>query len=169
MTISLYDVSVSTFMRQLDALVTCLQKAEAFAAAKKLAPELLPGYRLAPDMFPLVKQVQIATDHAKGACARLAGVEPPKYDDDETTLAALIARVRQTLDYVQGFKPEQIDGNEERDVALQFPGMTLDFKGQTYLLNFALPNFYFHVTTVYAILRHVGVDLSKGDFLGRFR
>jgi hypothetical protein len=169
MSLSLYDVAVPTFTRQLAALITCLQKGESFTQAKKLSPELLAGYRLAPDMFPLSKQVQIATDHAKGACARLAGLEVPAYEDNETTLATLIARVQKTLAYIGEFKPEQFAEAAERDVHLQFPGLTLEFKGQPYLLNFALPNFYFHVTASYAILRHAGVEVGKGDFLGNFR
>ena len=169
MSVELYDLTVPTLIRQLDALVNCLKKAQNYAESKKIAAAVLPNFRLAADMLPLSKQVQIATDHAKGCCARLAGVEPPVYEDNEQSLPELIARVQKTLDYVRDFKPAQIDGNEGRDVTIKYPGLTLEFKGLPYVLNFVLPNFYFHVTTTYAILRHVGVDLGKGDFLGNIR
>jgi hypothetical protein len=117
-------------------------------------------------MFPLVRQVQIATDHAKGCCARLAGVEVPKYADDETTFADLRARIARTTEFVRGFEPGDIDGSEERDVTITAGGRELRFKGQQYLVTFALPNFYFHVTTAYDILRHCGVPIGKRDFMG---
>ncbi len=169
MSIELYDFTVPTFIRQLEALNVCLKKAHNYAESKKIASNVLPNFRLAADMLPLSKQVQITTDHAKGSCARLAGIEPPVYEDNEQSLPELSARVQKTLDYVRGFKPEQINGSEERDVTLKYPGITLEFKGLPYVLNFALPNFYFHATAAYAILRHVGVDLGKSDFLGNIR
>ncbi len=169
MSVELFDLTVPTFIRQLEALAGCLKKAQNYAESKKIGAEVLPNFRLAADMFPLSKQVQITTDHAKGACARLAGLEPPVWEDNEKSLPELIARVQRTLDFVRGFRPEQINGSEQRDVTLKFPGMTLEFKGLPYALNFALPNFYFHATATYAILRHVGVDLGKGDFLGNIR
>jgi hypothetical protein len=150
----------------LNSLSAILDKAEAFAAERKIEPAVLLGWRLAPDMFPLTRQVQIATDHAKGCCARLAGVEVPKYTDDETTFVALKARIAKTVDFVQGFKPSDIDGSDERDLTITAGSRELRFKGQQYLVSFALPNFYFHVTTAYAILRHCGVPIGKRDFLG---
>jgi hypothetical protein len=169
MSVAIYDLTVPTFTRQLEALINCLKKAQNFAEAKKIASDVLPNFRLAADMFPLSKQVQIATDHARGACARLAGIDAPVFEDNESSLPELIERVQKTLDFVRTIRPEQVNGSAERDIVLQYPGIKLEFKGLPYLLNFALPNFYFHATTAYAILRHVGVDLGKGDFLGNFR
>jgi uncharacterized protein len=166
MPLSMCQASVPTFLQMLNSLSAILDKAEAFAAERKIEPAVLLGWRLAPDMFPLTRQVQIATDHAKGCCARLAGVEVPKYADDETTFAALKARIARTVDFVQGFKPSDIDGSEERDITLTAGTRELRFKGQQYLVSFALPNFYFHVTTAYAILRHCGLPIGKRDFLG---
>jgi uncharacterized protein len=116
-------------------------------------------------MFPLVKQVQIATDFAKGTVARLAGQEPPKYDDVESDFDQLQARISKTLDYVREFKPSQIDGSEDRDITITFGTNTRTFKGENYLVGFALPNFFFHTTTAYAILRHNGIELGKGDYM----
>jgi hypothetical protein len=166
MTISLYQASVPPFMHSLKAAKAFLAKAAAHAEAHKIDPSVLLQMRLFPNMFPLVRQVQIATDFAKGSAARLAGIEPPKYEDRETTFAELQARLDKTLTYLEGFKPAQIDGQEERDISLQAGSRTLSFKGQPYLTGFVLPNFYFHLTTAYAILRHSGVELGKGDFLG---
>jgi uncharacterized protein len=166
MPLSMYQASVPTFLQMLNSLSAILDKAEAFAAERKIEPAVLLGWRLAPDMFPLTRQVQIATDHAKGCCARLAGVEVPKYTDDETTFVALKARIAKTVDFVQGFKPSDIDGSDERDLTITAGSRELRFKGQQYLVSFALPNFYFHVTTAYAILRHCGVPIGKRDFLG---
>ena len=169
MSLELYDLTVPTYIRQLEALTVCLKKAQNYAESKKIGSDVLPNFRLAADMLPLSKQIQITTDHAKGSCARLTGIEPPVYEDNEQSLPELIALVQKTLEYVRGFKPEQINGNEGRDVTLKYPGITLEFKGLPYVLNFALPNFYFHATAAYAILRHVGVDLGKTDFLGNIR
>lgn len=169
MSVELYDLTVPTFIRQLEALNGCLKKAQNYAESKKIASDVLPNFRLAADMLPFSKQIQITTDHAKGCCARLAGIEPPVYEDNEQSLPELMARLQKTLDYVRGFKPEQINGTEQRDVTLKYPGITLEFKGLPYVLNFALPNFYFHATAAYAILRHIGVDLGKTDFLGNIR
>jgi hypothetical protein len=163
---SMYQASVPAFLQMLNSLSAILGKAEAFAAERKIDPAVLLGYRLAPDMFPLVRQVQIATDHAKGCCARLAGVEVPKYADDETTFAALQARIAKTVAFVQGFKPSDIDGSEERDITITAGSRELRFKGQQYLVNFVLPNFYFHVTAAYGILRHCGLPIGKRDFMG---
>ncbi|MGH6919284.1 MAG: DUF1993 domain-containing protein [Geminicoccaceae bacterium] len=166
MPISMYQASVPAFLQMLNSLSAILGKAEAFAAERKIDPTVLLGYRLAPDMFALTRQVQIATDHAKGCCARLAGVEVPKYADDETTFAGLKARIDKTVAFVQDFKPGDIDGSEGRDITITAGSRELRFKGQQYLVSFALPNFYFHATTAYNILRHCGVPIGKRDFLG---
>lgn len=166
MTISMYQACVPVLARSLRNLDHILDKGIAHAEAKKLDPAVLFAWRLAPDMLPLSRQVQIASDIAKGCPARLAGSEPPKYADDETTFADLRARVAKTIAYVEGFTPAQIDGSEQRSVTLQMRSGDLSFSGIDYLFNFVLPNVHFHVTTTYAILRHCGVDLGKRDFLG---
>lgn len=166
MAISMYQASVPAFVQTLEALSKVLAKAEASCAARKIDPSVMVSARLAPDMFPLSRQVQIACDFAKGASARLAGAEVPAYADDEKTFAELQARIRKTLDFIATLKQGQIDGSEARDINLKVGGKPITFKGQFYLVNFALPNYYFHLTTAYAILRHNGVDLGKGDFLG---
>ena len=165
MSISMYRASAPIFLQLLPALGGCLRKAADYAVAKKVDPPVLLQSRLYPDMFPLVKQVQIATDFAKGTMARLAGQEPPKYEDTETTFDQLQSRIQRTIEYVKEFKPSQIDGSEERDITLTFGTNTRNFKGENYLTGFALPNFLFHTTTAYAILRHNGVELGKGDFM----
>jgi len=167
MSISMYQVSVPVLVRALTNLRSVLQKGEAHAEAKKFKPEVLLNDRLAPDMLPLTRQVQIVTDQAKGSSARLAGAEVPKYEDTEATFAELYARIDKTLAFIKGFKPEQIDGSEARDITLPSPRSPLEFKGQDYLLYFVLPNVYFHCTTAYAILRHNGVELGKMDFIGK--
>lgn len=167
MQISMYQASVPRFMNMLGNLAAILEKAAAHAEAKKIDPAVLVNARLFPDMFPLARQVQIATDGAKGCAARLAGLEPPRYEDNEASLPELIARLRKTIDYLASFKPEQIDGSEERVVTMKFRDGTKTFVGLPYLLDYVLPNFYFHVTTAYAILRHNGVELGKQDYLGR--
>jgi uncharacterized protein len=166
MSVSLYDVSIPVFTLSLNNLVAILDKAASQAADKKVDPKVLAGARLIIDMLPLSSQVQIACDAAKGAAARLAAIEVPKHEDTETTLAELKARVAKTLDFIKTIKPEQLQGAETREVVIQFPQGTLKFTGINYLTNFALPNFFFHVTTAYAILRKNGVDLGKRDFLG---
>jgi hypothetical protein len=166
MSISMYQASVPAFLQMLNSLSAILDKAQVHAAERKIEPSVLLGWRLAPDMFTLARQVQIATDHAKGCCARLAGVEVPKYPDDEATFADLRARIARTVDFVQGFEAGDIDGSEQRDITLTAGSRELRFKGQQYLVSFALPNFHFHVTTAYAILRHCGVPIGKRDFLG---
>jgi uncharacterized protein len=165
MSLSMYRASVPFFLQMLPALSGCLRKAAEHAAAKKIDPAVLLQSRLYPDMFPLVKQVQIATDFAKGTVARLAGQEPPKYDDVESDFDQLQARISKTLDYVREFKPSQIDGSEDRDITITFGTNTRTFKGENYLVGFALPNFFFHTTTAYAILRHNGIELGKGDYM----
>ena len=166
MTISLYDVSIPVFTLSLNNLSAILDKAESHAEAKNVDPKVIPQARLIVDMLPLSSQIQIACDTAKGAAARLAGVEVPKHQDTEATLTELKARVAKTLDFIKTIKPEQLRGAETREVVLQFPQSTLKFNGLNYLTNFALPNFFFHVTMAYALLRKNGVDLGKRDFLG---
>ena len=166
MTITMYQASVPVFQRTLKALDVVLDKAAAYAAERKIDPTVLLTARLYPDMFALTRQVQIATDHAKGASARLAGVAVPSFTDNEATFPDLKARIAKTLEFVATVKPAQIDGSEGRDVSLKAGPRELNFKGQDYLLFFALPNFYFHVTAAFAILRHNGVPIGKLDFLG---
>jgi hypothetical protein len=166
MSISLYDVSIPIFTLSLTNLSAILDKAASHGEAKKVDPEVIPQARLIVDMLPLSAQIQIACDTAKGAAARLAGVEAPKHEDTEATLAELKARVAKTMDFIKTIKPEQLQGAETREIVLQFPHTTLKFNGISYLTNFVLPNFFFHVTMAYALLRKNGVDLGKRDFLG---
>ncbi|MGH7019544.1 MAG: DUF1993 domain-containing protein [Brevundimonas sp.] len=163
MTFSLYDASVPMFVRGLNALLGLIDK----AAASGLDEETLMQARLAPDMLPFVSQVRIATDNAKGAVARLGGAEPLILADDEVTLAQLRERVQRTIAYVERVGPEGFAGAETRPVQLKFPGMELNFDGAGYLTSFALPNFYFHLTTAYGLLRHAGIELGKRDYMGR--
>ena len=167
MTISMYRASVPPIVRSLTNLRAVLEKAAAHAEAKKIDPSVLPATRLYPDMFPLSRQVQIATDNAKGVAARLAGLEPPKYEDKESTLPELVARIDKTLAYLGTFGPERIDGSEEKTIVLPMRSGPLNLAGLRYLLELVLPNFYFHVTIAYAILRHCGVEIGKQDFLGK--
>jgi hypothetical protein len=166
MAISMYQASAPVFRQMLTALSSNLEKAEASAAQRRIDPMVLLEYRLAPDMFPLIRQVQIATDHAKAAMSRLAGREPPRFPDEEASFAELRARIARTLAHVAAFRPEDIDGSEERGITLSIAGTPLRFRGQHYLTGFVLPNFFFHVTTAYGILRHCGVPLGKRDFIG---
>jgi hypothetical protein len=166
MTISMYQASAPRFANMLKNLSTLLDKGQAYAEARKVDPLVLTSARLYPDMFPLSRQVQIACDNAKGAVARLAGVEMPKHEDDEQSFAELKARIAKTIDFLASFRPEQIDGSEERDIVLKLGGREVKFKGMQYLLGYAQPNFYFHVTTAYDILRHNGVELAKRDYIG---
>jgi uncharacterized protein len=161
---SMYAVSVGVFTRQLTNLHAMLEKAEAYAAERKFKPDVLVNQRLAPDMLPLVFQVQNATDHAKGAAARLAGRELPSWPDDEKSFEDLKARVKKALDYLATFKPEDIDGSEEKEITLKRNGQDYVLSGQDYLLGRAQQNVWFHVTTAYNILRHNGVPLGKADF-----
>ncbi len=166
MSVSLYQASVPVFQRSLAQLKVILTKAAAHAEAKKIDESVFLNSRLYPDMLAMGRQVQIAADFAKGPTARLAGVELPKYEDSEKTFAELIARIDKTLAFIGTFKPEQIDGQEERDITIPVGGTPMSFKGQAYLIHFGLPNFYFHMSMAYAILRHNGVEIGKGDFLG---
>ncbi|MEO6263897.1 MAG: DUF1993 domain-containing protein [Luteimonas sp.] len=166
MTISMYQASVPIFVRALDNLRHVLQKGEAFAVEKGFEPGVLLQTRLIADMLPLVRQVQIAADMAKNGSYRLAGIEPPKFEDDETTFAQLYARIERTIEHVGTFKPEQIDGSEARPVTLKMPTGEMHFDGQSYLFDFVIPNLFFHATTTYAILREAGVPIGKMDFMG---
>jgi hypothetical protein len=166
MSISMYTASVPVYEQFLTALSGVLKKAEEHCAAKKIEPSVLVTARLSPDMFALARQVQIATDHAKGSVARLAGVEVPSFADTEATFEELQARIAKTLDYVKGFKPDQIDGSDDKDIVLEMRAGKFELKGADYLTRFALPNFFFHVTTAYDILRHAGVEVGKRDFMG---
>ena len=168
MTISMYQASAPRFARTLRNLAAILAKAQAHVEAKKLDAAALTAFRLFPDMFPLTRQVQIACDTAKGAVARLAGTEPPKHEDTEQTFAELQARIAKTLDFVESMKADKIDGSEGREVVLKLRAGELRLKGIDYLLSHAYPNFYFHVTTAYNILRHNGVEIGKRDFVGSF-
>ena len=166
MTLSMYQASVAPFVKSLTALSGVLDKAAAHASARKIDPAVLLSTRLYPDMFPLVRQVQLATDFAKGAAGRLAGVELPKYPDTEASIDELKARIAKTIDFLKTFRAGQIDGSEGREITIPIGGQPKTFDGQGYLIDFALPNFYFHLTTAYAILRHCGVEIGKRDFLG---
>ena len=167
MSISMYKASTPVFLRMLGNLDQLLEKAEAYAKERNFDPNLLVTSRLAPDMRPLSSQIQLASDTAKGTAARLSGGAPPSMPDTEATLADLRTRIARTVDYLNSVPADAVDGSEERDVVLKTPGGDLPFKGLQYLTGFALPNFFFHVTTAYAILRHNGVPLGKLDFLGR--
>jgi hypothetical protein len=166
MTISMYQASIPVFIHKLNNLAAILEKAQAHADARQFDAAVLVNSRLFPDMLPLSSQIQIATDGVKGCAARLAGQQPPRYEDNETTLADLVQRIRKTVAYLETFRPEQIDGSEERPITLQVGKHTLNFAGLPYLLQFVAPNFYFHLVTAYNILRHNGVEIGKRDFLG---
>ena len=166
MTLSMYQASVPVFLKGLANLKAILEKAAAHAQAHKIDDTVLVTARLYPNMLPLSKQVQIASDFARGTSARLAGAEPPAMEDNEKTLADLIARVQKTIDFVTPFTAAQIDGSEARAITRPVRGQPKTFTGINYLLQYALPNFYFHTATAYAILRHNGVEIGKPDFLG---
>jgi uncharacterized protein len=167
MSITMYQTSVPGFVRALTNLDAVLAKGAAHAESKKVADEVMLQTRLTPDMLPLVKQVQIACDMCARAAARLAGAEPQNFADTETTFAQLHERVAAAIAYVKTFTPAQIDGSEAREIELKTANGSLHFKGQDYLLGFALPNIYFHCSTAYAILRQVGVEIGKNDFIGK--
>ena len=166
MTISMYQASVPRFVNILGNLSGILDKAQAFAEARKVDDTVLTAYRLYPDMLPLTKQVQIACDAAKGVVARLAGVDIPVHEDTEKTLADLKARIARTIAFIQTVTPAQIDGTEEKEIVIKRGEKENRYTGMQYLLGHAVPNFYFHITTTYAILRHNGVEIGKRDFLG---
>ena len=166
MTISMYQASVPRFVTILGNLAGILDKAQAHVDARKLDATVLTSYRLFPDMLPMAKQVQIACDTAKGVVARLAGMEIPAYEDNEVTLADLKARVARTIAFIQSVPADQIDGTEDKDIVTRRGDKETRYKGMQFLLSHAVPNFYFHVTTAYNILRHNGVEIGKRDFLG---
>ena len=168
MTLSLYQASVPVLVRALNNLTAILGKATVHAEAKKIDPSVFINARLAPDMFPLARQIQSASDSAKGCAARLAGVSIPSYADTEVTFPELQERIAKTLAFLQSLNVVQIDGNEDRAVTIRLRGGEVHFTGQSYLLSFALPNFFFHVSMAYAILRHHGLEIGKVDFLGSF-
>ena len=164
--ISMYAASVPVFIKNLKNLSAILDKAAAWAVTKKIDEKYLITARVAPDMLPFSKQIQIATDGVKGCAARLAGVEIPKYEDTEANLADLKARITKTIAFLETFKPEQINGSEGKTIELKFGPSSFSFSGLDYLLTFVNPNMYFHLTTAYAILRHNGLEIGKKDFLG---
>ena len=166
MTISMYQASVPRFVNILGNLSNILDKAQVHVDAKKLDTATLTTYRLFPDMLPMTKQVQIACDTAKGAVARLAGVEIPVYEDNEKTLADLRSRIAKTIAFLQTVTPGQIDGTEDKGIVIKRGDKETHYKGMQFLLGHALPNFYFHVTTAYNILRHNGIEIGKRDYLG---
>ena len=167
MTISMYSASAPVFQRQLTALLACLDKAQAHAHARGFSPDNYVGLRLAPDMLTFASQIRIAGDMAKGAVARLAGLESPAYADDETTFEQLQARIRKTLDFIASAPVAAFEGSDDREIVLPMRNRDpLHFTGEAYLTQWALPNFMFHVTTAYALLRQAGVELGKRDFLG---
>lgn len=168
MTISMYQVSIPRFVHMLNNLAAILDRAQAYAEAKKIDAATLPSSRLYPDMLPLTSQVRIACDTAKRAAAMLAGVENPAYEDNETTIPELKARIERTVAFLNTIKAAQIDGTEGRDLVVKVGGKDTPFKGMQFLLARAIPNFYFHVTTAYDILRHNGVPLGKADYIGAF-
>jgi uncharacterized protein len=167
MTMTMHTAAVPQLTRMLVNLSEILSKAEAHAAARKIDPAVLLQSRLFPDMFPFIKQVQIACDFAKGAAARLSGAEVPKYEDTETTFDDLRGRIARTVAFIETRKPAQFEGAEDRPVSLTMGGKTYDFNGLDYVNRVVFPNFYFHVTTAYNVLRHNGVELGKADFVGQ--
>ncbi|MBX3644662.1 MAG: DUF1993 domain-containing protein [Rubrivivax sp.] len=168
MSLTMHSASVPVFSRLLGNMLGWLDRAEAHAKARNFDPTNYLGLRLAPDMLPLVRQIQIASDGAKGCVSRLAGVEIPKWEDQEASLDDLRARIRKTIDYVQSFDAARLDGSDSRAITVPMrSGDALQFNGESFLKHFAMPNFYFHATTTYALLRQAGVELGKIDFLGR--
>jgi len=166
MQLSMYQASVVSFANVLSNLLVVLKKGETYAISKKIDPAVLVNARLAPDMFALARQVQIASDQSKGCVSRLAGIEPPKFEDNEQTFAELYTRIEKTIAYIQSIKPAQLEGSDTRSIELKQRDRTRNFTGLGYLFDYVYPNFYFHVTTAYDILRHNGVDIGKGDFMG---
>ena len=164
----MYQASVPIFSRMLTNLAHCLDKAARHCEEKKIDPTALLSARLYPDMFHLIRQVQVATDMCKGGVARLAGQEPPVYEDSEKSFADLAARIEKTIAFINTFKPAQIDGTEDKLITLKMRAGEKTFKGEAYLQNFVQGNFYFHLTTAYALLRHNGVDVGKSDYLGPY-
>ncbi len=167
MALSMYQASVPVFVKMLTNLKGVLQKAAAHAQARKIDETVLVNARLYPDMLPLAKQIQIASDFARGTAARLAGAEPPSYEDNEKTLTELVTRIDRTIEFLRTKKAGEIDGSEAREIVRPVRGEPHKFTGVNYLLQYALPNFFFHATTAYAILRHNGVEVGKLDYIGK--
>jgi hypothetical protein len=165
-TISMFKASAPIFVQFLTSLSAVLDKAAAHAEAKKIEQSVLLNMRLYPDMHQLVRQVRAATDHAMSACGRLAGVELPAFANKEETIPELKERITKAIEFIKSIKPAQIDGSEEKEITIKFSSGERKFIGQSFLLNFCLPNFYFHTTTAYDILRHCGVEVGKRDFMG---
>ena len=166
MAVSMYQISLPVFIRHLNGLITVMKKAQSLYAEKKYDEATLLSYRLYPDMFSFTRQVQAASDHAKNCTALLAGLEAPKYEDSEKSLADLIARVEKTIAWLNTVKPEQIDGTEGKSVTVKMRDRETKYTGLELLLNRSMPNFYFHATTAYDIIRHNGVEIGKRDFMG---
>jgi hypothetical protein len=166
MALTMYQASMPVYTRLLKGLADCLRKAAAYYGDKKYDETTLLSYRLFPDMFHFTKQVQAATDHARNGAARLAGIEAPKYDENEKSLADLIARVEKTVAFLNTIKPQQIDGSEDKTISYKMRDREFSFTGRDFLLAQSMPNFYFHTTTAYNILRHNGVEVGKRDFMG---
>jgi uncharacterized protein len=168
MSLSMYQASIPSFLRMLENFSKILDKAFTHAEAKKIDPAIFVNARLAPDMYPLSRQVQIATDIVKGCAARLAGIDVPSYEDNETTFVELQARIAKTVAFLQSVSPEQVEGSEERKITLKFGSREAHFIGLPYLFDFVYPNFHFHLTTAYDILRHNGIDIGKMDYIGGY-
>ena len=166
MSLSMYELSVPRFKHIMLTLQEILKKAETFSETKQLADDVLPSCRLIADMYPLAKQIQIVSDQTKGCVARLAGEKPPSFEDNEKTLSELIDRLQRTITFIESISADRIDGSEGKEIVLELPSMTLKFNGQKYLLDFVVPNVYFHFSTAYNILRKNGMELSKRDFIG---
>ena len=166
MKISMHAMSYDIFKRALVQLQHVMEKAVASAKARNFETAVLVGARLAPDMLPLTKQVQLASDFAKNSMARLAGIDPPKFDDTETTMDELFARVKKTIDFIDSVPAAALEGSETRDIKIVLRDRTVEFKGLAFLQHWAIPNFFFHHVTAYNLLRHNGVDIGKRDFLG---
>ncbi len=167
MSMTMYQAGVPAILHYFGTLSAILDKAQAHCTARKIEPAALINFRLAPDMLPFSRQIQIASDVVKGGVARLAGAEIPSYPDTEATFDDLKARIAKTVAFVKTCTAQQIDGSENKEITLKFPSGEMKFTGSDYLTRFVLPNFYFHVTTAYAILRHCGVEIGKNDFLGK--
>ena len=166
MKISMHAMSHDVFKKALTQLLHILEKGAANAKTRNFEPNVFVGLRLAPDMLPFSKQIQLTSDFAKNSMARLAGIDPPKFEDNEATLDELVARVKKTLDYIGTVPVAALEGSEDRDIKIPLRDRTVEFKGLAFLQNWALPNFFFHYVTAYNILRHNGVDVGKRDFLG---
>ena len=166
MALSMYQASIPQLTKMLTNLASILQKGEDFAKAKNIDGSVLVNARLAADMFPLSKQIQIACDQVKNGMARLAGIEPPKFDDNEATFAELQERIAKTIAFAESIQPAQVDGTEAKEIKFSIKEWNFEFVGEQYLLTWIIPNFYFHITTAYNILRHNGVEIGKSDYLG---